>query len=344
MNIATQKDQLYMQRALELALRGAGHVSPNPLVGCVIVHQNKVIGEGWHQQYGGPHAEVNAIATVEDKSLLKDSTVYVTLEPCSHYGKTPPCADLLIKHDVKHVVIATLDTNPLVAGKGVEKLKASGAQVQTGILEQKGRELNRRFFTYMEKQRPFIILKWAQTADGFMARNNLDSKWISNELSRQLVHQWRTQEDAILVGTRTALHDNPLLNVRLWTGRNPVRIVIDKSLNLKQNLHLFDGTQPTLCYNTIKNEEALNVTYIRITEDDFLTGILKDLHARKIQSVIVEGGPSTLSYFLKKNLWDEARVFTSKQAFGEGLPAPLPKGTLISTTNLDGDLLHHYLP
>src|SRR6478609_11980434 len=197
-------DEQFMQRAFELAKLGAGSVSPNPMVGCVIVHRGEIIGEGWHKKYGEAHAEVNAIDSVKEKKVLNESVVYVTLEPCSHFGKTPPCADLLIQHRVKKVVVSNLDSNPLVSGNGVKKLRAAGIEVVTGILDKAGRELNKRFFTFMEKQRPYIILKWAETADGFIARENYDSKWISNEHSRKLVHQWRTEEDAVLVGSRTA--------------------------------------------------------------------------------------------------------------------------------------------
>jgi diaminohydroxyphosphoribosylaminopyrimidine deaminase/5-amino-6-(5-phosphoribosylamino)uracil reductase len=242
-------DEVFMRRALELALLGMGSVSPNPMVGCVIIHHDKIVGEGWHKQYGEAHAEVNAIATIADKSLLKECTVYVNLEPCSHFGKTPPCADLLIEHRVKKVVVANLDSNPLVASEGVKKLRTAGIEVITGILEKEGRELNKRFFTFMEKQRPYIMLKWAETSDGFIARENFDSKWISNEYSRQLVHKWRAENDAVLVGTKTAFHDNPELNVRDWSGRNPVRIVLDRFLRLSEKLHVFDRKQKTLCYN-----------------------------------------------------------------------------------------------
>jgi len=207
-------DELFMQRALELAQLGIGYVSPNPRVGCVIVHENKIIGEGWHQKFGEVHAEVNAINSVNDQSLLKESIVYVNLEPCSHFGKTPPCVDLLIEHHVKKVVIGNLDINPLVQGQGIKKLKDAGIETITGVLEKEGHELNKRFFTFIEKQRPYIILKWAQTSDEFIAQKNFESKWISNEFSRQLVHRWRSEEDAVLVGTRTASHDNPSQTVR----------------------------------------------------------------------------------------------------------------------------------
>ncbi|HKZ37838.1 MAG TPA: bifunctional diaminohydroxyphosphoribosylaminopyrimidine deaminase/5-amino-6-(5-phosphoribosylamino)uracil reductase RibD, partial [Chryseolinea sp.] len=251
-------DEFFMLRAMELALLGSGLVSPNPLVGCVITYEGKIIGEGWHKKYGEPHAEVNAVNSVPDKRTLRESTVYVTLEPCAHFGKTPPCADLLIEHQIKKVVVANLDSNPLVAGEGIRKLRSSGIEVITGVLDKKGRALNKRFFTIMEKQRPYIILKWAETADGFVARKNFDSKWISDEYSRQLVHKWRAEEDAVLVGMRTAQLDNPELNVRNWSGRNPIRIVIDRFLKLNEKIHLFDGSQKTICYNVLKHEEHRN--------------------------------------------------------------------------------------
>ena len=295
-------DENFMARALELASLGQGHVSPNPLVGSVIVHDGKIIGEGWHKKYGGPHAEVNAVNNVVDKSVLKESTVYVTLEPCSHFGKTPPCADMLIANKVKKVVVANLDPNPLVNGSGLHKLRASGIEVITGILDKKGRELNRRFFTFMEKQRPYIVLKWAETSDGFIARKNFDSKWISDEFSRQLVHKWRTEEDAVLVGMRTAQHDNPRLDVRDWSGRNPLRIVIDRFLKLSPKLNLFDGSQKTFCYNVLKHEELNNISMIRIDEENFLTHLVHDLYKQKIQSVTIEGGAQTLQRFIDAGL------------------------------------------
>ncbi|MBX2897236.1 MAG: bifunctional diaminohydroxyphosphoribosylaminopyrimidine deaminase/5-amino-6-(5-phosphoribosylamino)uracil reductase RibD [Cyclobacteriaceae bacterium] len=339
-----QQDELYMLRCLELARLGTGSVSPNPLVGCVIVKNEKIIGEGWHRQYGGPHAEVNAVNCVADKSQLAGSTVYVNLEPCSHFGKTPPCADLLISHKVGKVVIANTDTNTLVAGKGLAKLKAAGIQVVQGILEQQGRELNKRFFTFHEKQRPYIILKWAQTLDGFIARSNYESKWISNELSRLVVHKWRSEEDAVLVGTKTAAHDNPVLTVRDWSGRNPVRIVIDRFLRLPDKLSLFDGSVKTICYNVLKHEEHTNLTLIRLSETNFLESLLEHLFSIGIQSVIVEGGSTTLSLFINAGLWDEARVFTSTRQFYSGIAAPTFAGTLIAEEKMESDTLRIYLP
>lgn len=315
------KDQLFMLRALELASKGLGRVSPNPMVGCVIVYNDKIIGEGWHQKLGEPHAEVNAIDSVIDKSLLPESTVYVTLEPCSHQGKTPPCADLLVKHRVKEVKIANVDSNPLVAGKGVKRLKTNGIKVTTGILEMEGRELNKRFFTFIEKKRPYIILKWAQTTDGFIARKDYDSKWISGPQSRKLVHKWRAEEASIMVATHTAKYDNPKLNARDWEGENPVRIVIDKKLELPDSLNLFDGSIPTLCYNTKKNEVGSGVEWIKIQKENLIEQLLDDLYKRGIQSVFVEGGAALHKSLINARLWDEARVFVSDTIFGGGIDA-----------------------
>lgn len=335
-------DSLYMQRALDLAEKGRGAVSPNPMVGCVIVHKEKIIGEGWHRKYGEGHAEVNAIASVADKSLLKESTCYVSLEPCAHYGKTPPCADLLIEHKVKRVVVAVRDANPLVGGKGIARMEAAGIKVVYGTLEEAARELNARFFTTIEKQRPYILLKWAQTRDGFVARKNFDSKWISGTKSRQLVHQLRAEEDAIMVGTNTALHDDPKLNVRGVNGTDPVRVVIDKELRLPKGLQLFDGTQPTICFNLKKSESHTNLDFVRFNKEGFISQLFADLHRRKVQSVLVEGGSGLLSSLIRENLWDEAWVFQSNTTFGEGIAAPvLPTGP-VETTSIGNDDLRIY--
>jgi diaminohydroxyphosphoribosylaminopyrimidine deaminase / 5-amino-6-(5-phosphoribosylamino)uracil reductase len=333
----------FMLRAMELALNGRGHVSPNPLVGSVVVHSDKIIGEGFHRKYGGPHAEVEAINSVNDKSLLRESTIYVNLEPCSHFGKTPPCADLIIREGLKRVVVSNIDPNPLVAGQGVKKLQAAGIEVQTGILENRGNELNKRFFTFIEKQRPYIILKWAETQDGFIARENFDSKWISSDLSRQLVHKWRTEEDAIMVGTQTAQYDNPQLNVRLWTGRDPVRVTIDRYLKLDSSLHLFNGTQKTIVYNLIREADTSNVVYRKIAEENFLVELLKDLHQLKIQSMIVEGGATLLQSFIDLQLWDEAKIFTSNKTFEKGLRAPKITGRFTDQIQLQSDTVKTYV-
>jgi diaminohydroxyphosphoribosylaminopyrimidine deaminase/5-amino-6-(5-phosphoribosylamino)uracil reductase len=339
---ATHPDERFMLRALELARSGLGTVSPNPMVGCVIVHDDKVIGEGWHERFGEAHAEVNAVNAVTERELLKQSTVYVTLEPCSHFGKTPPCADMLIREQVKKVVIANRDSNPLVAGKGIEKLRGAGIDVVTGVLESDARELNKRFFTYIEKVRPYVILKWAQTSDGFIARENYDSKWISDEFSRQLVHKWRSEEDAVLVGSNTVVHDDPALNVRNWTGRNPVRIVVDRYLKLSSGLKVFDQTQPTIRYNLEKNAKNHNVELVKISESNFLNDLLADLYARKIQSVIVEGGATILNAFIDNNLWNEARVFISPTEFKNGIAAPRFNTSPQSGEKLKIDLLRIY--
>jgi diaminohydroxyphosphoribosylaminopyrimidine deaminase/5-amino-6-(5-phosphoribosylamino)uracil reductase len=316
-------DELIMRRALDLARLGLGYARPNPVVGCVVTHHGRIIGEGWHERYGGPHAEVNALAAVDDKSLLPESRVYVTLEPCAHFGKTPPCADLLIKSGVRDVVICNLDPNPLVSGRGIDKLQASGVRVETGILEAEGRWLNRRFFTFQEKRRPYVVLKWAETADGLLAGRYYQPIQISGELARVVVHQWRADEQAILVGTRTALHDNPNLNVREWPGQNPVRVVIDKNLSLPPSHHLLDGQQSTLVYTYRERAARSNVEYIKLPEaEDLFPCILANLYERQIQSVLVEGGPTVLTSLLKDGLWDEARLLRSPKKLGVGVAAP----------------------
>lgn len=335
-------DEQFMRRAMELARIGQGSVSPNPLVGSVIVHEGKIIGEGWHKKHGAPHAEVNAVNSVENKNLLSESALYVNLEPCSHHGKTPPCADMLIRHQIKKVVVGNLDSNPLVAGNGIRKLRDAGVEVTTGILEKEGRELNKRFFTWIEEKRPYIVLKWAQTTDGFIARENYDSKWISNDYSRQLVHKWRTEEDGILVGSGTVRYDNPQLNVRDWSGRNPVRIVIDRFLKLDHRLQVFDGSQKTIFYNLLQHQDEPGFQMIRIDEENFFINLLDDLYKQKIQSVMIEGGYQILNAFIQANLWDEARLFISTKTFGKGIAAPTIGGSLAEQETVMGDLLQIY--
>lgn len=329
-------DSLFMLRALELAEFGRGAVSPNPMVGCVIVKDGFILGEGYHRKYGEAHAEVNAVNSVVNPADLKGSTVYVTLEPCAHFGKTPPCANLLVEKKVGKVVIAAVDSNPLVGGKGIEILKEAGIEVETGILEKEARWQNRRFFTQIEKKRPYVILKWAQTQDGFVARSNYSSKWISNFSSRQLVHKWRAEEDSILVGKNTAKYDDPSLNVRDWVGKDPVRLVIDSRLELPTDLKLFDHSISTICYNTQKSEKEENLEFVQLGDSFSIKEILEDLQSRKIQSLIVEGGSFLLSSFLDSELWDEARVFTSHNKFQEGINAPRitkPATEIISVLN-----------
>jgi diaminohydroxyphosphoribosylaminopyrimidine deaminase / 5-amino-6-(5-phosphoribosylamino)uracil reductase len=338
MQTIDEKDTLYMQRAIELAKLGMRHASPNPMVGCVIVENDEIIGEGWHQKFGEAHAEVNAVRAAQDKSRLKKSTVYVTLEPCSHFGKTPPCADMLIAEGVKKVVVAVLDPNPLVAGKGISKLKDAGIEVVTGVLEAESREMNKRFLTFFEKQRPYIILKWAETTDGFIARDNYDSKWISDEYSRLLVHKWRSEEDSILVGSDTVKYDNPQLTVRQWTGRNPLRIVLDRFLKLSGDFHIFNDSQ-TLVYNTVRDSEERQCHFVRVEENNFIQHVVKDLHKRKIQSVLIEGGSQILNSFISAGLWDEARVFVSPVLFERGIPAPQITQLPRKADKLDNDVL-----
>ncbi len=341
----TTTDIRYMRRALELAQLGQGCVSPNPMVGCVIVHNDQIIGEGWHQQYGDWHAEVNAVRSVENETLLAGSTVYVTLEPCAHFGKTPPCADLLVEKRVKRVIVATLDKNPLVGGRGIAKLRAAGIEVETGVLETEAQWINRRFFVFMEKQRPYIILKWAQTADRFMARPDFNSRWISNNLSRRLVHKWRSEEPAIMVGTNTAHYDNPRLSVRDWSGSNPIRIVVDRHLRLSPSLHLFDQTQTTLCYNLHKSESNGAIHYVRCQHSNALIPeIMEDLFHRKVQSVLVEGGAALLQEFIDRHAWDEVRLFTARQTFGNGIDAPRFGGKLIDHASIQEDELSVFVP
>ena len=331
-----------MTRVLQLAEQGRGLVSPNPMVGCVIVKDGRIIGEGYHKKYGGSHAEVEAISAVENKSWLEGADLYVNLEPCAHHGKTPPCADLIIQFPFHRVIIANTDVNPLVAGKGVKKIRSAGIEVVENILSEKARELNKRFFTFMEKQRPFVLLKWAQTKDGFIARKDYTSKWISNSMSRKIVHKWRSEEDSVMVGTNTVLYDNPRLNVREWEGRNPMRIFLDKELKIKKDVFLLDGSQPTICYNFAKTESNLNLDFVKISEEHLLVDILNDLYKRNIQSIMVEGGKVLLEAFIQAGLWDEIRVFKAKASFKEGLAAPSFTGHLMDIRQIEDDELQIY--
>ncbi len=340
MNItAKNSDELYMQRCIQLAGFGMGEVSTNPLVGCVIVHKGMIVGEGYHKQFGGAHAEVNAINSIEDKSILPECTLYVNLEPCAHYGKTPPCADLIVKHRLKRVVIGTIDTFSEVAGKGVEKLKRANIDVLTGILEEECRHINRRFFCYNEQKRPYIVLKWAQTADGFIGRssNNVHkSKRISNSYTDIKVHQWRTEEDAILVGTNTALQDNPLLTSRNWQGKNPIRVLIDYELKVPETHNIYNNEAKTIVINARQNEEKRNIIYAEV-EDKTVKAILAVMFEHKIQSVIVEGGTKVLQSFINEGLWDEARVIQSPIYWEDGIEAPVISGETLSKEIIESD-------
>ncbi|MFM7022500.1 MAG: bifunctional diaminohydroxyphosphoribosylaminopyrimidine deaminase/5-amino-6-(5-phosphoribosylamino)uracil reductase RibD [Flavobacteriales bacterium] len=336
--------EMYMKRCIQLAEKGGGAVAPNPMVGCVIVHNNIIIGEGYHEKYGEAHAEVNAIASVTDKELLKNAILYVSLEPCNHYGKTPPCSDLIVKYQIPEVVIGCTDSFEKVAGKGIEKLKNAGVKVTTGILEKECRELNKRFFSFHEKKRPYIILKWAQTKDGFISRlpENIKSRednWITGEESKILSHQLRAAESAILVGTNTARTDNPELNTRLVKGKNPLRMVIDKNLTLPENLNLFDGTTPTLVINTIKNKVLPNLEYIQTSWKNVPKEIMGILYKKEITSLIIEGGSHTINTFIQENLWDEAMIFTGNKSFVNGIKAPSVKGKKLQALNPGTDIL-----
>lgn len=349
-----------MRRALELAALGRGHVSPNPMVGCVIVHDlnggsgestpGRIIGEGWHQRYGDPHAERNAIFSVQpaDEYLLPYSTAYVTLEPCSHYGKQPPCANLLIEKRIGRVICCNNDPNSLVGGQGFAKLREAGIPVETGVLAEAGRELNARFFMFMEQQRPYIILKWAETNDGFIGGEGGKPLQISGPLARRLVHKWRSEEDAIMVGTNTARADNPRLNVRLWpnkTGRNPTRIVIDSQLQLPPALNLFDDSQPTLVYNLLKTETTGQTQYVQLNPDElFLPQLLADLYDRRIQSLLVEGGTMLLNSLINAGLWDEMRVLRNPMMAGRGVVAPRVHGRLTNRELIGEDEWSTYRP
>ena len=317
----------YMNRCIQLAKNGLGTTYPNPLVGSVIVYNDKIIGEGWHKKAGEAHAEVNAINSVKDKTLLSKATIYVSLEPCSHYGKTPPCADLIAYHKIPNVVIGTIDSFAKVAGNGIKKLMQSGANVTIGILEKECKELNKRFFTFHKKKRPYIILKWAETEDGFIAPLEKDEKkpvWITNQYSRQLVHKWRTEEQAILVGTNTVLEDNPSLEARDYHGENPIRIVFDRNNIIDDTFQIKNKKAETII---ITNDNVLTknnyITYKNIAFDtNFIDNFTKYLHLYEVQSIIIEGGAQTLQSFIDENLWDEARVFSNKNKFSKGIEAP----------------------
>jgi diaminohydroxyphosphoribosylaminopyrimidine deaminase / 5-amino-6-(5-phosphoribosylamino)uracil reductase len=313
---------LHMQHCLDIAARYLASVAPNPMVGACLVVDNQVIASAAHQTYGEAHAEVLAIAQLTDKEQLKKALLYVSLEPCNHQGKTPPCTELIIKSGIRTVVVATRDPNPLVSGSGIARLIENGITVIENILNDKAQFLNRRFFTFHQKKRPYVILKWAETADGFIARQDGTSKWISGSESRKLVHQWRAQEQAILVGTRTALADNPALTVRDAVGKNPLRIVIDRANILPTDLHLWGQEAQTLCFSDSARQPHGNEKLITLSNEDVITQILADLYKRNIISLIVEGGADTINRFLTADLWDEARIFKSKCEFGQGVKAP----------------------
>ena len=318
----------YISRCINIAKNGLGSTAPNPMVGCVIVYNHKIIGEGFTSPYGGAHAEVNAINSVKDKSLLKEATLYVTLEPCSHYGKTPPCSNLIIEHGIKNVVIGCVDDNKKVAGQGIAKLNKAGCNVIVGVLEEACKEHHKRFFTFHNKQRPYIILKWAETANGLIAPLHKKEKqpvWITNQYSRQLVHKWRAEEQAILVGANTVLEDNPSLTTRDWQGKHPIRVVLDKHDKLSKEFKVFDNKSDTIVINETAAEDICN-----------------SLFEANINSVIIEGGAKTLKLFIDSGFWDEARVFIGESIFKEGIAAPKITGQFISKQQILNDTLKIY--
>ncbi len=321
------------------------------MVGCVIVLNHKVIGEGYHQAYGKAHAEPNAVKAVFDRygheaeAMLKQATAYVSLEPCAHFGKTPPCADLFVKHQIKKVVIGNRDPFSSVDGKGIEKLKNAGIEVLTGILEDECRYLNRRFFTRIQQQRPYIILKWAETANGYFATKDGQQKWITGALAKRLAHQWRTEEDAILIGKQTAITDNPQLTAREWPGKNPIRLVIDKNLQVPLSNHIFNTEAKTIIFNEIKTDIIGHLQYIQMEDMQFYLAqkIAFQLYLMDIQSVMIEGGANILNQFLSSNLWDEARIFSSSESWMEGIPSPVINGNLKEQVQIGNDKLSIYI-
>ena len=360
--------EMYMQRCLDLAILGKGNVAPNPMVGSVVVHQGRIIGEGYHQKYGEAHAEVNCIASVkqEDLHLVTQSVLYVSLEPCAHFGKTPPCADLIIRNKIPKVVIGCRDPFVQVDGKGIEKLLAAGIEVETGILENACKELNKQFFTFHTRHRPFVMLKWAQTQDGKIANEDYSRVLISNQYTNRLVHQWRSELMAIVVGTNTALFDDPELTTRLWPGKNPVRLVVDLNLRLPKNLKLFNSAHPTVVFNlhqhnlpfekfSISDLKEAGVGYYQVTEDVGLVHqMMNALYRMDIQSVLVEGGTHLLQSFIDEGIWDEAKLISNEEmVLGSGLPAPVLKNcslersekifsdTIRTYKNSNGSLQHN---
>ncbi len=336
--------EFFMQRCIDLARLGMGSVAPNPMVGCVIVHNGLIIGEGYHEKFGQAHAEVNAIRSVHNQELLTESTLYVSLEPCAHFGKTPPCSDLIIEKRISNVVIGTVDPFAQVAGLGIARMKKAGIEVELGVLEKECRELNRRFFTFHENKRPYVLLKWAQTLDGFIDTDRTETQhptWITNALSKRLVHKQRSEESAILIGTNTAEFDNPALTVREWTGNQPIRMVIDRTGRLDQKLHIFDGKVPTWVFTEQVRPDVGNIQFIGLDfSRDILLQLLSALYERDILSVVVEGGSVLLNSFIQDELWDEAFVYTGNQFFGRGVSAPMISGETMAIEILDDCRLH----
>lgn len=341
MDTTTAIHELYMQRCLQLAQLGAGAVAPNPMVGSVLVYNNRIIGEGYHQQYGKAHAEVNCINSIQEanKHLISQSTIYVSLEPCAHFGKTPPCADLIIHNKIPKVVVGCRDPFKEVDGKGIEKLQAAGIDVTVGILEKECKQLNKRFFTFHTKHRPYIILKWAETANHFIGSLKSERLMISSDTTNRLVHKWRSEEAGILVGTNTAKLDNPSLNNRLWSGKQPVRLIIDSTLQLASSLNIFNKNQATILFNHLKNQEEDNLYYYQLdNKKELLPQIMDACYNQNIQSILVEGGSKTLQTFIDSNLWDEARVISNtKLTIANGIPSPTLKNARVVDKMMIGE-------
>lgn len=339
----------YMKRCIQLAYNGIGTASPNPLVGSVIVYNNQIIGEGWHYKAGEAHAEVRAINSVKDQALLKNATIYVSLEPCSHYGKTPPCSDLIIEKGIKKVVIGTIDPFAKVSGNGIKKLIAAGCDVVVGVLEKECNELNKRFFTFHNQKRPYIILKWAETANGFIApttRQEQQPVWITNAYSRQLTHKWRAEEDAIMVGSNTVVADNPKLTIRDWTGENPTRVVLDRSGKVAKDVAITNPEARTVIItstNQVTNDSKyLSYHSLNKNTKSIVSSICTILHNQEIQSIIIEGGTQLLQAFINENKWDEARVFTGATTFTSGISAPQLKRRATKEETIKNDTLRYY--
>ena len=340
--------ELYMHRCLELAQNGLGRVAPNPLVGCVIVHKDTIIGEGFHGEFGGPHAEINALNSVSDKTLLPESTLYVNLEPCCHHGKTPPCTDRIIAEGIGKVVIGMQDPFPEVSGKGIQMLKQAGVEVVKDILEKECRWINRRFIRFYDSKRPYIILKWAQTIDGFIDKKRTTDdagiNWITNEHTRMLVHKWRTQEQGVMIGANTAIKDNPRLTAREWAGRNPLRVVVDKTNELNGILQIFNREAETLVFNGSGKIYGNTTRTIKTDfSEDPLPFIFKTLFEQNIQSVMVEGGRQLATSVISSGLWDEARIFTGNCCFVEGIEAPEISGTKHNLEHIGEDVLTTFI-
>lgn len=335
-----EQDEKWMSRAIELAKRGDGDVAPNPMVGCVIVHNDRIIGEGYHRKFGGSHAEVEALAaiSIEDQPLLPDATMYVTLEPCAHQGKTPPCAHRIVAEKIGRVVIATTDPNQKVGGKGISMLKEASVSVHVGTCEAAAQALNRPFFTQHTHQRPYVTLKWAQSKDGFISKHGVQTA-LTSALSNQLTHQWRTRHMAILVGQQTALIDNPRLTARLWPGQSPLRIVWDPDGTLPDDLHLFDGTVTTWVLSHVATTNHPNsITHV-LPADNWTDYLQNLLMTHDIQSVLIEGGATTLQSFIAAGWWDEFRIWTAPVLLGEGLSAPALPGPITEQATVGKDTL-----